>query len=105
MYNSFRTKHLFTESLQFVRLFVRYLLYIIKARKHESGITINEKFFHLDELGQAIVFTLQNHEERLNKTEQNIENLMKDMSIVLKENKELKERLKELELLNTKITV
>ena len=78
---------------------------IIKARKHESGITINEKFFHLDELGQAIVFTLQNHEERLNKTEQNIENLMKDMSIVLKENKELKERLKELELLNTKITV
>ena len=78
---------------------------IIKAKKHESGITINEKFFHLDELGQAIVFTLQNHEERLNKTEQNIENLMKDMSIVLKENKELKERLKELELLNTKITV
>lgn len=78
---------------------------IIKAKKHESGITINEKFFHLDELGQAIVFTLQNHEERLNKTEQNIENLMKDMSIVLKENKELKERLKELELSNTKITV
>ena len=77
---------------------------IIKARKYESGITINEKFFHLDELGQAIVFTLQNHEERLNKTEQNIENLMKDMSIVLKENKELKERLKELELLNTKMT-
>ena len=30
---------------------------------------------------------------------------MKDMSIVLKENKELKERLKELELLNTKITI
>ena len=59
----------------------------------------------MDELGQAIVFTLQNHEERLNKTEQNIENLMKDMSIVLKENKELKERLKELELLNTKITI
>ena len=78
---------------------------IIKAKKHESGITINEKFFHLDELGQAIVVTLQNHEERLNKTEQNIENLMKDMSIVLKENKELKERLKELELLNTKITI
>ena len=59
----------------------------------------------MDELGQAIVFTLQNHEERLNKTEQNIENLMKDMSMVLKENKELKERLKELELLNTKITI
>ena len=30
---------------------------------------------------------------------------MKDMSIVLKENKELKERLKELELLNTKMTI
>ena len=59
----------------------------------------------MDELGQAIVFTLQNHEERLNKTEQNIENLMKDMSMVLKENKELKERLKELELLNTKMTI
>ena len=30
---------------------------------------------------------------------------MKDMSIILKENKELKERLKELELLNTKMTI
>lgn len=33
MYNLFRTNHLFIKILHFVRLFVRYLLYIIKVRK------------------------------------------------------------------------
>ena len=44
-------------------------------------------------------------EERIKKTEQNEENLIKDINIILRENKELKERLKELELSNTKITI
>lgn len=70
---------------------------IIKAKKQGSGITINEKFFHLDELGQAIVFTLQNHENRINKNTEDIENLKRDMNIILKENKELKAKLEEIE--------
>lgn len=70
---------------------------IIKAKKQGSGITINEKFFHLDELGQAIVFTLQNHENRINKNTEDIESLKKDMKIILKENQELKAKLEEIE--------
>lgn len=75
---------------------------IIKAKKQGSGITINEKFFHLDELGQAIVFTLQNHENRINKNTEDIESLKKDIKIILKENKELKAKLEEIENKNIK---
>ena len=60
-----------------------------------SGLMINEKVFHLDELGQAIVFTLKNHEDRIKDTEENIEDLktkMKAMQhqidLFLKGNKE-----------------
>ena len=70
---------------------------IIKAKKQGSGITINEKFFHLDELGQAIVFTLQNHENRINKNTEDIESLKKDIKIILRENQELKAKLEEIE--------
>lgn len=66
---------------------------IIKAKKQGSGITIND--FHLDEL--AIVFTLQNHENRINKNTEDIESLKKDMKIILKENQELKAKLEEIE--------
>lgn len=67
---------------------------IIKAKQSGSGITINEKFFHLDELGQAIVFTLQNHEDRINKNENDIKDIRKELDLVLRENIELKEQLR-----------
>lgn len=72
-------------------------LSIIKTRAIDSdtGIRINEKLFHLDELGQAIVFTLQNHEERLGKTETRVEILEKQIQIILEENKDLKQMLED----------
>lgn len=50
-------------------------LTIVKTdqRDSETGLIINEKMFHLDELGQAIVFALNNHEGRIVKTEESIE--------------------------------
>lgn len=78
-------------------------LNIAKARKQGSGIVINEKFFHLDELGQAIVFTLQNHEERLDKHDEDIESLQKDLKIALNRIKELEDIVEESKKENTKI--
>lgn len=48
-------------------------LTILQTRNSEAGILINEKVFHLNELGQAIVFALQNHEERISQNEKTIE--------------------------------
>lgn len=42
-----------------------------------SGIKINEKFYHLNQLEQAIVFTLTNHEERIQENTNDIEALKK----------------------------
>ena len=63
-----------------------------------SGVYIQEKFYHLDELGQAIVFTLKNHEERLEKTESDVEILKRQVNILLAENKKLKEVFNEVKL-------
>lgn len=42
-----------------------------------TGIKINEKFYHLNQLEQAIVFTLTNHEERIQENTNDIEALKK----------------------------
>lgn len=65
-------------------------LHIAKARKQGSGIVIDEKFFHLDELGQAIVFTLQNHEERINQNTEDIQLVKKENEMLREENKSMK---------------
>lgn len=77
---------------------------IIKAKKQGSGIIINEKFFHLDEFGQAVVFELQKQREDIDKNTENIEKLQaevdslkKDLKIVLNENKKLKQEKEERE--------
>ena len=58
------------------------LLSLLESNKRdeERGVLINNKFFHLDELGQAIVFTLQRHDNRLSEQDKRIaelENLVK----------------------------
>lgn len=74
-------------------------LSIVKTDKKdvETGLMINEKMFHLNELEQAIVFTLQNHEDRLNDTDKRLNSLEatfnKTMNIVLKENRRLQQKL------------
>lgn len=56
-----------------------------RAKDSETGLMINEKIFHLNELEQAIVFTLQNHEDRIGKTEKKVDNTEKQMNILIKE--------------------
>lgn len=74
-----------------------YLLVIKTKKKNtETGVMINEKFFHLNELQQAVVFTLQNHEERLNENDTKIESLTKEVELLKKalqeKNKESKSK-------------
>lgn len=78
---------------------------IIKTNKKDSqsGIFVQEKLFHLDALGQAIVFTLQNHEERIENIESNTDLIKRQMQILINENRELKNRLNRLEENNQEI--
>lgn len=69
---------------------------LLKTNKRsidEGGIVINEKFFHLDELGQAIVWTLQNHEERIESTEKTTQLILKEMEEMKQRDKALQELL------------
>lgn len=70
---------------------------IIKAKKQGSGIMINEKFFHLDEFGQAIVFELQKQREEIDKNKRDIAKNTEDITQNIEEIKELKRRIEELE--------
>lgn len=54
-------------------------LSVIPESHYKSGIHINNKFFKLDELGQNIVFALQNHEERLLEVEETLSDEIKNL--------------------------
>jgi DNA-binding MarR family transcriptional regulator len=76
-------------------------LNIVKTQAKDpiTGLFINEKFFHLDKLGQVIIWTLQNHEEKLLKHDQDIEHLKraaKDIKILLHDNQQKDEENKKL---------
>lgn len=80
----------------------KHYLDIIKtnAKELDSGCKKNSKIFHLGELEQAIVFTLCDHENRINKNTQDIEilktqmqNLLKQNEFLIKENRELKKEI------------
>ena len=68
-----------------------------KAKDSETGIAVNEKIFHLDELGQAIIWTLQKHDEEIKDLKIKTESTSKDMKIVLKELERLTKKIDELE--------
>jgi len=57
-----------------------------------TGLKINEKIFHLNELEQAVIWTLQKHDEKINEHEDRLSALEKQLKIVLKENAEFKKR-------------
>jgi len=87
-------------------------LSIINTNKKDliTGLKNSEKIFHLDELGQGIIWALQKHEEDINKLKENnvelketTESNSKDIKILLNENEELKARLKKLEKKNNEI--
>ena len=80
-----------------------------EARDIESGCKTDTKIFNLNKLGQAIIWVLQNHEER---REQNTEDILKlkidnqDMKRQLEEQKKLIDKLlKEREKEHTKYTI
>lgn len=70
------------------------------AKDSISGLQINEKIFHLDELGQAIIWTLQKHEDAINDLKEQTDNTSRDMKIVLKELDELKKKVEIIEAKN-----
>ena len=76
------------------------------AKEIETGCNKREQVFHLDELGQAVVFTLMNHEEKINNINDRVtrleyllteerkrnDDLEKINKIISKENRELKKK-------------
>lgn len=64
-----------------------------------TGLKINEKIFHLNELEQAIVFALQNHEDRITENETKIQSLNKDIELLMRKINELERKQNE----NTRI--
>ena len=66
-------------------------LSIIRCNKRdeETGVVVQEKIFHLDELGQAVIWALHNHEERITNNE-------KTLNLALDEIAKLKAELQEL---------
>ena len=65
---------------------------ITKEKDPITDLVTTAKLFHLNKLGQDIVFILKNHEERLNIQEKQIEKNTEDISIIkdlIKENPEL----------------
>lgn len=75
---------------------------IIKTSKKDkmTGLYINEKLYHLNDLEQAIVFTLQKHEDRLEghdkeikEHDKEIKTMKYQLDMVVKENQWLKKEL------------
>lgn len=75
-----------------------YLLTIDTAmRDPETGLRKKEKIFDLNAYGQAIVFILKNHDERISDTEQDVASLKKDMEMMKREINRLNQELKKKE--------
>lgn len=71
----------------------------LQSRDSETGLMNKETIYHLNELGQAIVFAITNHETRIQQNTQDIETLksqIKDNQILLAEIKRLQEENKAL---------
>ena len=60
---------------------------VLKSKNPETGLMDKETIFHLNELGQAIVFKLKEHEERIDKHDEEIEELKRTVA-------ELKQQLR-----------
>ena len=73
-------------------------LSIIRCAKTdlESGVKLQEKIFHLDELGQAVIWAIQNHEERIQNNERRITDNEKDLRLALDEIAKLRNEIQEL---------
>lgn len=82
-------------------------LSIIKTDKKDpaTGLRIDEKIFHLNELGQAIIWTLQKHEDDIQALKEKTEATSKDVEFLLNEIKRLNEKLDKVEEKSNEITL
>lgn len=73
------------------------VLSIVKTnnRDPETGLKINEKFFHLNEMGQAIIWTLQKHDDEIKELQNKTTTTDKNVELLLKELNNIKKELKE----------
>lgn len=67
-----------------------------QVKELETGCNKNTKIYHLAKLGQAIVWILKNHEDKLNDHEQRLQKMEESQILIkqlLEENRKLKEKL------------
>lgn len=60
-------------------------LTVFQAKDSETGCLKKEKVYHLDKLGQTVVFLLKEHNKQINQNTEDIDSLKKD---ILKSNYE-----------------
>lgn len=65
----------------------------LATRDPKTGLINKETIYHLDEIGQAIVFKLKEHDDRIVKNEEDIESLKKDNELLRRELNEIKREL------------
>ena len=65
----------------------------LATRDPKTGLMNKETMYHLDEIGQAIVFKLKEHDDRIVKNEEDIESLKKDNELLRRELNEIKREL------------
>lgn len=65
----------------------------LATRDPKTGLINKETMYHLDEIGQAIVFKLKEHDDRIVKNEEDIESLKKDNELPRRELNEIKREL------------
>ena len=51
--------------------------------ENSEGKIVKKKIFDLEKLGQAIVFILKNHEERIQETENKVSSIEKKLDIIV----------------------
>ena len=64
-------------------------------REMTTGCKTQTKLFHLNKFGQAVVFLLKNHEDRITETENDIDQLKKTNELLLREIADLKAKLED----------
>ena len=64
-------------------------------REMATGCKTQTKLFHLNKFGQAVVFLLKNHEDRITETENDINQLKKTNELLLREIADLKAKFED----------
>lgn len=69
----------------------------MKTKDNETGLFKSVKFYHLNQLEQAIIFVLQNHEERIEENTTSIKQLQKENKSIKQDLQIALRRIEELE--------